>query len=90
MRVFYRVPKCACRSVVTVYEVTRVVFCCEEMKQQWGRLIGFGVKDCLRSTSRDVSLFTAIPQVNGNFLLEVTPVACCPWCGEAVETCREK
>ena len=90
MRVFYRVPRCARRSAVTVYEATRVVFCCEEMKRHWGRLVGFGVRGCPHSTSRDVNLQMVRPQANGGHVVEVTPVAHCPWCGETVEICREK
>ena len=90
MRVFYSVPKCASRSAVIVYEAVRVIFCCAEMKRYWGRLIGFGVCGYARSTSRDVNLFTAIPQAGGKTVLEVTPIACCPWCGKAIEPCRMK
>jgi hypothetical protein len=86
MRVFYR----ACHSSIVVYDQTRVSFCCAEMERQWDRLIGFGAKGCLRSTSRDVSLFTLHPQANGRPVLEVTPIGFCPWCGEAIEPCRMK
>lgn len=90
MRVFYRAVRCARRVAVTTYEATRVVFCCDGMRRQWGRLIGFGVRGCARSTSRDVNLFTAIPQANGKTALELTPILYCPWCGEVVEPFRVK
>ena len=89
MKVFYRV-RCARRAAVTTYEASRVVFCCADMRRQWDRLIGFGVRGCARSTSRDVSLFTAITQTNGKTVLEVTPIIFCPWCGAAVEACIAK
>ena len=34
MKVFYRV-RCARRSALTVYEATRIAFCCAEMERQW-------------------------------------------------------
>jgi hypothetical protein len=86
VQVFYR----ACHSSIVVYEQIGVSFCCREMERQWDRLIGFGAKDCPRSTSRDVNLFTLRPQANGKPVLEVTPFAFCPWCGEAAEPCRVK
>ncbi len=74
------------RSAVTTYEATRVVFCCAAMERQWVRLIGFGVRGCARSTSKDVNLFTDRVQTNGKTVLEVEAIAFGPWCGEAVET----
>lgn len=73
-----------------VYQSGRIKFCCVEMNRWWGRLIGFGVRDCSESTSRDVNLFLTHPQANGMAVLEAVPVQCCPWCGEAVEVCRVK
>ncbi len=86
MRVYYR----AVRSAVTTYEATRVAFCCAAMKRFWGRLVGFGVRGCARSTSADVNLFADRAQAGGKSVLEVTAIACCPWCGEAIEPCRVK
>ena len=83
MRVFYRV-RCARRVAVTTYEATRVVFCCEAMERQWGRLIGFGARGYKASTSRDVNLFSERTQTGGKSVLEVTAIAACPWCGEVV------
>jgi hypothetical protein len=90
MQVFYRAVRGARRAAVTTYEATRVVFCCAAMERQWGRLIGFGVRGCARSTSRDVNLFGDRAQVGGRTILEVTAIAFCPWCGETVEPCRVK
>jgi len=39
-----------------------------------GELIGFGVRDCAASTSRDVNLYRDRPQANGQTILEVVPV----------------
>ena len=86
MKVFYR----ARHSSLVVYEQTAVAFCCAEMERQWGRLIGFGAKDCQRSTSRDVNLFTLRPQASGRPVLEVTPICHCPFCGKMIEPCRVK
>jgi hypothetical protein len=90
LRVFYRVPRRALRTALTVYEQAAVEFCCAEMGRQWDRLIGFGVKGYPRSTSRDVNLFTVRPQAHGSFVLEVTAVVFCPWCGVAVEMIRRE
>ena len=53
MRVFYRCVRC----VLTVYRQTRVSFCCEAMREKWGRLFGFGARDVDTCTSREVNLF---------------------------------
>jgi hypothetical protein len=85
MQVFYRVV----RRALIVYEQTRVVFCCEAMREQWGRVIGFGAKGCSRSTSRDVNSYHCHPQKKG-FIVELVPIQFCPFCGQVVETCRVK
>ena len=90
MRVFYRAVRCARRAAITTCEVTRVVFCCGDMERWGGKLVGFGVRGYARSTSDSVNLFSDRAQANGKTVLEVTPIAACPWCGEAVETCLEK
>jgi hypothetical protein len=90
MRVFYRSVRSARAPFITTFEATRVEFCCAEMERQWDRFVGFGIRGCLRSTSADVNLFTDRTQANGKMVLEVTAIAACPFCGEAVEPCREK
>ena len=52
-----------------------------------GRLIVFGVRGYKRSTSRDVNLFSDRAQAGGKTILEVTAVAACPFCGEAIQCC---
>jgi len=43
-----------------IYEqVGMVHFCCREMQDEWGVLVGFGIKEHLRSTSRAVNIFTS-------------------------------
>jgi hypothetical protein len=73
-----------------VYRPSQAKFCRVEVNRSWGQLIGFGVRDCPASTTRDVNLFLTKPQTNGASVLEVVPVQCCAWCGEMVETCRTK
>jgi hypothetical protein len=60
------------------------------MNHSWGRLIGFGVKDCPRSGNREVNAWTRIPQAKGGYVWGVTEIAYSPWCGEAVEVYRVK
>jgi hypothetical protein len=86
MRVFYR----CVRRALTVYQQTRVAFCCAEMKRQWNRLLGFGARDVSASTSREVNLFVDRAQANGRTVLELIPVQHCPFCGESIETVRQK
>jgi hypothetical protein len=86
MRVFYR----SLRRSLPVFEQTDVAFCCAGMARQWGKLFGFGVKDATASTSRNVNLFVDRPQANGRSILEVVPIQHCPFCGETIETVREK
>jgi hypothetical protein len=89
MQVFYRVPRRR-RNGPTVYEATRVVFCCGEMERQWGRIVRFGGKDCRASTDCNVNLFLARPQAGGRCVTEMVRVAHCAWCGEAISPCRVK
>jgi hypothetical protein len=89
VRVLYRSRRPAGREVT--YEVTEPVeCCCGQMQRRWGRLIGFGAPECRQTTSREVNLALAVPQVNGGTVLELVPVDFCPWCGEAIEACRVK
>jgi hypothetical protein len=60
------------------------------MCRWWGVLLGFGVRDGGVSTSREVNLWLERPQASGKPVLEVVAIDFCPFCGEAVETCREK
>ena len=86
MRVYYR-----SKSGSPVYEQDAPVkFCCAEMRRWWNVLIGFGVVGHDQSTSREVNLCVPRAQANGKTVAEVVPVSFCPWCGEAVEACREK
>jgi hypothetical protein len=93
VRVFYR-SRPAKRSLLgapaVVYQQGPVRFCCAAMCERWGSVIGFGARGCAASTSRDVNLFTDRPQVGGGAVLLLTGICFCPWCGEAVETCRVK
>ncbi len=89
MKVFYSASQVNVAAPV-IYQSGRVKFCCVEMNRWWGRLIGFGARDCPESTSREVSLFLSRLQTNGKATLEVVPVQCCPWCGEAIGVCRSK
>jgi hypothetical protein len=82
MRVFYK-------AEVSVYRQGAVRWCCTGMARWWGVLVGFGVRDCA-STSRTVNIYLNRPQANGKTAVEVVPIDCCPWCGEAVEVCRSK
>jgi hypothetical protein len=89
MYVSYR----SCRtSRVKVYEqVGDVHFCCQEMQDEWGILVGFGIKGHPRTTSREVNIFTSHHmQISGNFILGITEIRYCPWCGEEIEVCRAK
>jgi hypothetical protein len=86
MRVFYRCVRCA----LSVYQQSRVVFCCETMREKWGKLIGFGARDVAACTSRGVNLFIDREQASGRSILELVPIQHCPFCGEAIETCRVK
>ena len=82
MRVFYR-------SVRSVYRQGRVDFCCAAMCRWWGLLVGFGARGG-SSTSNEVNLYLDRPQANGIGAVELVPIEHCPFCGEAVETCRAK
>ena len=92
MRVFYRAfPGHPVRGPEVVYEQAGAPrFCCEEMRLHWGTLIGLGLKDCPRTASRKVNLWTRVPQAKGGFVCGLVEVGYCPWCGEAVEVCRVK
>lgn len=84
MHVFYSRHGAKRPDLPVVYEQASVKFCCEEIERQWGRLIGFGTRGVARSTSRDVNLYTVHPQANGGFVLEVTSIGFCPYCGVVV------
>lgn len=86
MRVFYR----ALYGSIAVYQQTSVSFCCAVMARRWGKLLGFGARDGAVCTSRDVSLFIDRQQANGRTVLELVPIQHCPFCGEVIETVREK
>jgi hypothetical protein len=88
MRVFYR----SCRnSWFTVYEQTGPLdFCCQEMWDEWGILIGFGIKGHPRTSSREVNIFTLHPQSTETIIPGTTEIRYCPWCGEQIEVCRVK
>lgn len=89
MRVTCR--SCPSETGEPVYEQTAPIKpCCAEMARRWGSLVCFGIAGARRSTSREVNLYVPQPQANGKAVLEVVPVAFCPWCGEAVKTYRMK
>ena len=89
MRVCYR--SCRPTNGEPVYEQAGDArFCCEGMSEHWGLLIGFGVLGHPRSTDRAVNLYAVVTQASGASLLGMTPVDFCPFCGEAIETCRVK
>jgi hypothetical protein len=81
-----------CRTTgETLYEAAGpVAFCCASMCRHWTVLLGFGVKGHARTTSREVCLYQEIPQASGGPVCALAEVFYCPWCAEAVETCREK
>jgi hypothetical protein len=81
-----------CRTTgETLYEVAgRVEFCCASMCRYWTVLVGFGVKGHAQTTSREVHLYQEIPQAGGGPVCALAEIQFCPWCGEAVETCRVK
>jgi hypothetical protein len=60
------------------------------MCRYWTTLVGFGVKGHARTTSREVHLYQEVPQTDGGSVCSLAEIAYCPWCGEAVETCRVK
>jgi hypothetical protein len=60
------------------------------MRDEWGILIGFGVKGHARATSREVNIFTLHPQSTGTIIPGITEIRYCPWCGEEVEVVRVK
>jgi hypothetical protein len=90
MRVSYRSRWAKHPAGEVVYEETDVEYCCPTMRRCWGVLIGFGVRGHLRSTSRDVAIFTTHPQANGKIVQGIMPVEFCPFCGQTIETCRDK
>jgi hypothetical protein len=91
MRVFYRSRRPKCPAGPTVYEVAGAVrWCCADLCKWWDRLIGFGVPGVPASTDRAVNLAVPVPQTHGGTVLELVPVAFCPFCGEPVEAVRAK
>lgn len=92
MRVFYRSrPGHPVRGPEVVYEqVGEPVFCCGEMRQHWGVMVGFGVRTAPRSTSKEINLWTRLPQASGFCAWGLVEVRFCPFCGEEVEVCRVK
>jgi hypothetical protein len=88
VRVFYRSRPA--KSAVVFEAARRVEWCCADMCRQWGRLIGFGVPGHPHTTDRDVNIVATVPQANGGAVLEIVPIAFCPFCGQAVETVRVK
>lgn len=88
MRVSYRSRR---NRRVTVYEQTGPLdFRCEEMRDEWGVLIGFGIKGHPRTRSREVNIFTLHPQSTGTIIPGITGIRYCPWCGEEIQVCRAK
>jgi hypothetical protein len=58
-----------------------------ELDAGWHRMICFGPPGL---ESREVNVWTRIPQAKGGYVWAVTEINFCPWCGEAVEVCRLK
>ena len=93
MRVLYQAcaPQQPSADPTVVYEqATPVKWCCADMAREWGQLVGFGVKGHPRTTDHGVNVFTLHPQTAGSVIPGITPIAFCPWCGEAIEACRSK
>ncbi len=88
MRVSFR--SCRCSRVKVYEQVGAVHFCCEDMRQEWGVLIGFGLKGHPRTTSHEVNIFTLHPQSTGTIMPGITEIRYCPWCGEEIEVVRRK
>jgi len=92
MRVFYRSR--AGRTVhgpKVVYEqVGEPAFCCEAMHRHWGLMVGFGVRGAERSTSKEINLWTRLPQASGFGAWGLVAIHFYPFCREAVEICRVK
>lgn len=87
MQVSYRMDRC---KRVTVYEQAGVCFCCEDMRHEWGILIGFGINGHPRTTSREVNLFGLHQFSTGTIIPAITEVRYCPWCGEDIEIVHVK
>jgi hypothetical protein len=60
------------------------------MARYWDRLFGFGARGGIACTSRDANLFIDRIQANERTILELVPIQHCPFCGEGIETVREK
>lgn len=86
MRVQYRSVRVENRR--PVYQQGPVEFCCAAMCRWWNVLIGFGAGD-RPSTDRGVNLLLPRQQAGGAHAVELVPISCCPFCGEAIEAnCR--
>jgi hypothetical protein len=79
-----------CGPEVVYEQVGSPIFCCPEMRQHWGIMVGFGVRNALRSTSCEINLWTKLPQASGFCAWGLVEIHHCPFCGEAVEVCRVK
>jgi hypothetical protein len=90
VQVYYRAHHQA-RTPEVVYEHAQTpAFCCPDMQLAWGVWVGFGLKDCRRTTSRDVNFWVRVPQAKGGFVWGLIPINHYPFCGEAVGVCRVK
>ena len=85
MQVSYRA--CRCKRA-TVYEQADLCFCCEDMRREWDKLIGFGICGHPRTTSREVNLFGLHLYSTGTIIPAITEIRHCPWCGEEIELVR--
>lgn len=85
MRVSYRA--CTCKGA-TVYEQTDVCFCCEDMRREWGIMLGFGICGHPRTTSREVNLFGLHQYSTGTIIPSICEIRFCPWCGEEIVVIR--
>jgi hypothetical protein len=90
VRLFYSAKRIKRASLPVTYQQGPVLFCCARLCQWWGRLVGFGVRDCSASTDCGVNLYFDRPQANGSTAVELVPIDHCPFCGAPVETVRVK
>jgi len=68
-----------------VYEQDGVEFCCEDMRREWGILLGFGIHGNACTTSREVNLFGLHQYSTGKIIPSIMEIRYCPWCGEEIE-----
>jgi hypothetical protein len=65
-------------------------FCCRAMRDEWGVLIGFGLKGHAQTIRRQVNIFTLHAYSSGPLVPGITGIWDSPWCGEEIEITRVK